>query len=440
MSATLQSRPSLYSTAVGKKYVMAISGMVLMGYVLAHMVGNLKIYFGAESLDALQPLAARGRRAGAAARVAAVGRADRAARRAVRAPVGRVHADDDQPPRAADRVPLQARLRGRGLRQPHDALDRDHRPAVRDLPPARPDVGAGEPGLRQRRPVPQHHRVASSASRSRSSTCSRTWRSACTSTTARGACSRAWAGCGRGGASSRSCSPRDRRSATSPSRWPSCSEWSIESSDARVADPAGLDPARVGQPSLHGAAGQRVQQAALQGDRRRHRPGGRARPPPRWPSSATRSRSSRSTTRRGGRTRSPPRAGSTPPRTTATTATRSSGSSTTRSRAGTSARREANVYRLAQVSNEIIDQATAQGVPFAREYGGLLDNRSFGGAQVSRTFYARGQTGQQLLLGAYQAMMRQVAAGQGHSCTRARRCSTSSCTRATRAGSSCATC
>ena len=73
--------------------------------------------------------------------------------------------------------------------------------------------------------------------------------------------------------------------------------------------------------------------------------------------------------------------------------------------------REANVYRLAQVSNEIIDQATAQGVPFAREYGGLLDNRSFGGAQVSRTFYARGQTGQQLLLGAYQSMMRQVSEG-----------------------------
>jgi succinate dehydrogenase / fumarate reductase flavoprotein subunit len=73
--------------------------------------------------------------------------------------------------------------------------------------------------------------------------------------------------------------------------------------------------------------------------------------------------------------------------------------------------REANVYRLAQVSNEIIDQATAQGVPFAREYGGLLDNRSFGGAQVSRTFYARGQTGQQLLLGAYQALERQVHAG-----------------------------
>ncbi len=73
--------------------------------------------------------------------------------------------------------------------------------------------------------------------------------------------------------------------------------------------------------------------------------------------------------------------------------------------------REANVYRLAQVSNEIIDQTTAQGVPYAREYGGLLDNRSFGGAQVSRTFYARGQTGQQLLLGAYQALARQAGLG-----------------------------
>ena len=73
--------------------------------------------------------------------------------------------------------------------------------------------------------------------------------------------------------------------------------------------------------------------------------------------------------------------------------------------------RESNVYRLAQVSVNIIDQCVAQGVPFAREYGGLLDNRSFGGTQVSRTFYARGQTGQQLLLGAYQAMERQIALG-----------------------------
>ena len=73
--------------------------------------------------------------------------------------------------------------------------------------------------------------------------------------------------------------------------------------------------------------------------------------------------------------------------------------------------REANVYRLAQVSVNIIDQMVAQGVPFAREYGGLLDTRSFGGAQLQRTFYARGQTGQQLLLGAYQQLARQVGLG-----------------------------
>ena len=74
--------------------------------------------------------------------------------------------------------------------------------------------------------------------------------------------------------------------------------------------------------------------------------------------------------------------------------------------------REANVHRLAEVSNQIIDQCVAQGVPFARDYGGLLAACSFGGAQVSRTFYARGQTGQQLLIGAYQAQMRQVNAGK----------------------------
>src|SRR5919107_587109 len=73
--------------------------------------------------------------------------------------------------------------------------------------------------------------------------------------------------------------------------------------------------------------------------------------------------------------------------------------------------REANVYRLAEVSNAIIDQCVEQGVPFAREYGGLLANRSFGGAQVSRTFYARGQTGQQLLLGCYQALEKEIAKG-----------------------------
>lgn len=80
--------------------------------------------------------------------------------------------------------------------------------------------------------------------------------------------------------------------------------------------------------------------------------------------------------------------------------------------------REANVYRLAEVANSIIDQCVAQGVPFARDYGGLLDNRSFGGSQVSRTFYARGQTGQQLLLGAYAALNRNIGLGRVQSFTR----------------------
>ena len=101
--------------------------------------------------------------------------------------------------------------------------------------------------------------------------------------------------------------------------------------------------------------------------------------------------------------------------------------------------REANVYRLAQLSVNIIDQCVAQGVPFAREYGGLLDNRSFGGAQVSRTFYARGQTGQQLLLGAYQSMMRQVEHGHGQDRSPTARCSTWSSSTARRAASSAAT-
>ena len=86
--------------------------------------------------------------------------------------------------------------------------------------------------------------------------------------------------------------------------------------------------------------------------------------------------------------------------------------------------REANVYRLAQVSDNIIDQCVAQGVPFAREYGGLLANRSFGGAQVSRTFYARGQTGQQLLLGAYSALIAADRPRARCRCSRAPRCST----------------
>jgi hypothetical protein len=100
--------------------------------------------------------------------------------------------------------------------------------------------------------------------------------------------------------------------------------------------------------------------------------------------------------------------------------------------------REANVHRLAEVSANIIDQCVAQGVPFAREYGGLLANRSFGGAQVSRTFYARGQTGQQLLLGAYSALSRGRRGGR-QAAHPAPRCSTSWSWTATPRASSCAT-
>ena len=132
---------------------------------------------------------------------------------------------------------------------------------------------------------------------------------------------------------------------------------------------------------------------------------------PRCRSSATASPASASRTRRAGRTASPPRAASTPPRTTRTTATASGACSTTRSRAATSARGRPTSTAWRRSRCHIIDQCVAQGVPFAREYGGLLANRSFGGAQVSRTFYARGQTGQQLLLGAYQALSKEIARG-----------------------------
>ena len=147
--------------------------------------------------------------------------------------------------------------------------------------------------------------------------------------------------------------------------------------------PAGPLDERVDPAQVRHEAGAPEQPPQVRRHRRRHRPGRRRAPPPRSASWATTSRSSRSTTRPGGRTRSPPRAASTRPRTTRTTATRSTASSTTRSRAATSAPARRTCYRLAEVSVDIIDQCVAQGVPFAREYGGLLDNRSFGGAQVS---------------------------------------------------------
>jgi succinate dehydrogenase/fumarate reductase cytochrome b subunit len=155
------------------------------------------------------------------------------------------------------------------------------------------------------------------------------------------------------------------------------------------------------------------QQAQVQRHRRRQRPGRRRRRR-RDPGRARLQRrsASASRTRRAAPTRSPRRAASTPPRTTRTTATAIYRLFYDTVKGGDFRAREANVHRLAEVSVDIIDQCVAQGVPFAREYGGLLANRSFGGAQVSRTFYARGQTGQQLLIGAYQALARQIAAGK----------------------------
>ena len=207
--------------------------------------------------------------------------------------------------------------------------------------------------------------------------------------------------------------------------------------DAKV--PGRPDRREVGSAQVRDEAGQPGQQAQVHDHRRRHRPRGRL-----GRGVARRARLQRpellhSRTAPAARTASRRRAASTPPRTTRTTATASIACSTTRSRAATYRSREANVYRLAQLSVNIIDQCVAQGVPFAREYGGLLDNRSFGGAQVSRTFYARGQTGQQLLLGAYQSLMRQVPERTREAVRRGARCSTWSSSTARRAASSSAT-
>ena len=188
--------------------------------------------------------------------------------------------------------------------------------------------------------------------------------------------------------------------------------------------PDGPDRDAMGPTSLRSQAGEPGQQAQVHDHRGRHRPGRRL---------------GRGHPGRAGLQRqvlllpglpaprplaSPRRAASTPPRIITTTATASTASSTTRSRAATSARAKPTSTAWPQISVNIIDQCVAQGVPFAREYGGLLANRSFGGAQVSRTFYARGQTGQQLLLGAYQALERQIGTGTVKMYPAHARCST----------------
>ena len=170
---------------------------------------------------------------------------------------------------------------------------------------------------------------------------------------------------------------------------------------ARIPGPARPAGREVGQAPLRHEAGQPGQQAQVQGPRRRHRPGRRLGGRVAGRAGLQRRDASASRTRPGAPTRIAAQGGI-----NAAKNYQNDGDSVYRLfydtiKGGDFRSREANVYRLAQVSVNIIDQCVAQGVPFAREYGGQLDNRSFGGAQVSRTFYCRGQTGQQLLLGAY---------------------------------------
>ena len=168
----------------------------------------------------------------------------------------------------------------------------------------------------------------------------------------------------------------------------------------------------MGQAPLRDEAGEPGEQAEIHRSSSSAPGSPAARRPPRWASSATTSSASASRTRRAARTRIAAQGGI-----NAAKNYQNDGDSIYRLfydtiKGGDFRAREANVYRLAQISVNIIDQCVAQGVPFAREYGGLLANRSFGGAQVSRTFYARGQTGQQLLLGAYQALEKEIAQGR----------------------------
>ena len=197
-----------------------------------------------------------------------------------------------------------------------------------------------------------------------------------------------------------------------PARSAPAEPWAPSDLRLDARNPERTDRAEVGAAQVRDEAGQPGQQAAVHGPRRRLRPGRRLGRRARWPSWATTSSASASRT-------SPRRAHSIAAQGGINAAKnyQNDGDSVYRLfydtvKGGDFRAREANVYRLAELSVNIIDQCVAQGVPFAREYGGLLDNRSFGGAQVSRTFYARGQTGQQLLLGAYQALCRQIGLGK----------------------------
>ena len=206
---------------------------------------------------------------------------------------------------------------------------------------------------------------------------------------------------------------------------------------ARRADPGGPPRAEVAAPEGRTEARQPREQAEAPGDRGGHR-ARRAPPPRRSASWATRSTASASRTRRGAPTRSPRRAASTPRRTTRTTATRVFRLFYDTVKGGDFRAREANVYRLAELSVNIIDQCVAQGVPFAREYGGALANRSFGGAQVSRPSTRAARPASSSSSAPTRRSSGRSRRGRC-ACSRAPRCSTSSSSTAGRAGSSCAT-
>ena len=197
-----------WRSAVGKKWVMAVSGIILLGFVLAHMIGNLKVFLGEEHLNDYGEWLRDARRAGAPAHGPAVGAAHRCSSRAfvvhIVAAYQLTRMNHEGP---AGEVPVAARLRRRQLRVAHDALDRHHRRPLRHLPPARPHVGAGEPATSCAATCTTTSSTASSACRSRSSTSSRTSRSASTSSTARGACSRASGSTTRAGTSGGATSP-----------------------------------------------------------------------------------------------------------------------------------------------------------------------------------------------------------------------------------------
>ena len=182
--------------------------------------------------------------------------------------------------------------------------------------------------------------------------------------------------------------------------------------DLDAEDPRRADRGRVAQLARRPPAGRPAPAQRVHGDRRRHRARRARAPRRRSPGWATGSSASASRTRPGARTRSPPRAGSTRPRTTPTRATRSTACSSTRSRAATSAPARRTSGGSPRSRPRSSTRRSPRGCPFNREYGGMLATRSFGGVLVERTFYCRGQTGQQLLLGAYSALQKQVADGQ----------------------------